>query len=114
MRAYTELGQNCGRYLGACEGAAQVRRFRAIEAGMSADQKPEQQQKAKSAPTKSAISPTRSEDYPEWYQQVIKAADMAENSPVKGCMVIKPWGYGMWENIQKTLDGMFKDTGHVN
>ncbi len=77
---------------------------------MSADQKqPQQQQKGKSA-----ISPTRSEDYAEWYQQVIKAADMAENSPVRGCMVIKPWGYGMWENIQKTLDGMFKDTGHVN
>ena len=41
---------------------------------------------------KSAISPTRDEDYPEWYQQVIKASDMAERSPVRGCMVIKPWG----------------------
>lgn len=63
---------------------------------------------------KSAITPTRSEDYPEWYQQVIKAADMAENSPVRGCMVIKPWGYSLWENMQAVLDRMFKDTGHRN
>lgn len=63
---------------------------------------------------KSAISPTRQEDYPEWYQQVIKAADMAENSPVRGCMVIKPWGYGIWENIQQHLDARIKETGHVN
>ena len=49
---------------------------------------------------KSAISPTRAEDYPEWYQQVIKAADLAERSPVRGCMVIKPWGYALWENIK--------------
>ena len=61
-----------------------------------------------------AITPRRDEDFPEWYQQVIKAADMAENSPVRGCMVIKPWGYGMWENIQRGLDRMFKDTGHSN
>ena len=54
------------------------------------------------------------EDYPEWYQQVIKAADLAENSPVRGCMVIKPWGWGIWENMQRVLDGMFKDTGHEN
>ncbi len=54
------------------------------------------------------------EDYPEWYQQVIKAADLAENSPVRGCMVIKPWGYAIWENMQRVLDGMFKDTGHEN
>ena len=81
---------------------------------MSADQKQQQPQKGKGAAPKSAISPTRSEDYAEWYQQVIKAADMAESSPVRGCMVIKPWGYGMWENVQKTLDAMFKDTGHVN
>ncbi len=61
-----------------------------------------------------AITPTRAEDYPEWYQQVIKAADLAENSPVRGCMVIKPWGYTLWENMQRVLDKMFKDTGHVN
>ena len=63
---------------------------------------------------KNAISPTRAEDYPEWYQQVIKAADLAENSDVRGCMVIKPWGWGIWENIQRGLDGMFKATGHEN
>lgn len=63
---------------------------------------------------KSAITPTRVEDYPEWYQQVIKASDMAENSPVRGCMVIKPWGYGVWEFIQKYLDGKIKETGHEN
>ncbi len=63
---------------------------------------------------KTAIQPTRSENYPEWYQQVIRAADLAENSPVRGCMVIKPWGYALWENIQLNLDKMFKDTGHVN
>jgi prolyl-tRNA synthetase len=61
-----------------------------------------------------AISPTREENYPEWYQQVIRAADLAENSPVRGCMVIKPWGYALWENMQRTLDGMFKATGHKN
>ena len=61
-----------------------------------------------------AITPIRSEDYPEWYQQVIRAADLAEVSPVRGCMVIKPWGYSIWENIQAVLDGMFKDTGHEN
>lgn len=63
---------------------------------------------------KSAISPTREEDYPEWYQQVIKAADLAENSPVRGCMTIKPWGYGIWENIQRDLDEKIKDLGHEN
>ncbi len=63
---------------------------------------------------RTAISPTREDDYPEWYQQVIKHADMAENSPVRGCMVIKPWGYTLWENIQQALDRKFKETGHVN
>jgi prolyl-tRNA synthetase len=63
---------------------------------------------------KTAIQPTRNEDYAEWYQQVIKAADLAENSPVRGCMVIKPWGYGIWENIQRQLDRRFKETGHEN
>jgi prolyl-tRNA synthetase len=62
----------------------------------------------------SAISPTREENYPEWYQQVVKAADLAENSDVRGCMVIKPWGFAIWENIQRRLDAMFKATGHEN
>ncbi len=64
--------------------------------------------------TKTAISPTRSEDYPEWYQQVVKASDIAENSPVRGCMVIKPWGYALWENIKHELDALFKETGVKN
>ena len=63
---------------------------------------------------KTAINPTREQDYPEWYQQVIKAADLAEVSPVRGCMVIKPWGWSIWENMQRGLDGMFKATGHEN
>ena len=63
---------------------------------------------------KNAISPTRAENYPEWYQQVIKAAELAEVSPVRGCMVIKPWGYAIWENMQTDLDRRFKETGHEN
>ncbi|MFT4176570.1 MAG: proline--tRNA ligase [Luteolibacter sp.] len=63
---------------------------------------------------KTAISPTRAQDFPEWYQQVIKAADLAENSETRGCMVIKPWGYGIWELIQQQLDRKFKATGHEN
>ena len=63
---------------------------------------------------KTAIQPTRNQDFPEWYQQAVRAADLAENSPVRGCMVIKPWGYALWENIQKTLDKMLKETGHQN
>ncbi len=63
---------------------------------------------------KSAISPTRTEDYPQWYQEVVKASDMAERSPVRGCMVIKPWGYALWENIMNQMDGMFKKTGVRN
>src|ERR1700690_4365383 len=65
-------------------------------------------------PPKNAISPTRAEDYPEWYQQVVGAADLAEASPVRGCMVIKPWGYAVWENIQRALDKMFKAPRHQN
>ncbi|NGX28294.1 MAG: Proline--tRNA ligase [Candidatus Anoxychlamydiales bacterium] len=63
---------------------------------------------------KSAITPTRDEDYASWYQEVVKAADLAEHAPVRGCMVIKPWGYGLWENIQRILDKKIKDTGHKN
>jgi prolyl-tRNA synthetase len=63
---------------------------------------------------KTAITPTRAEDYPEWYQQVVNASDLAENSPVRGCMVIKPWGYALWENIRGLLDNMFKETGVKN
>ena len=69
---------------------------------------------AKPETPKTAITPTRAQDYAEWYQQVVRAADLAENSPVRGCMVIKPWGYAIWENIQRELDFMFKETGHKN
>ncbi len=65
-------------------------------------------------PAKSAISPRRDEDFPEWYQQVIRAAELAEPSDVRGCMVIRPWGYGIWENMQRQLDAMFRATGHRN
>ena len=57
---------------------------------------------------------TRADNYPQWYQEVIKAADLAEHAPVKGCMVIKPYGYAIWENIQRELDDRIKATGHVN
>src|SRR4051795_6410675 len=61
-----------------------------------------------------AITPRREDDFPEWYQQVVRAAELAEPSDVRGCMVIKPWGYGLWESMQRGLDGMFKATGHKN
>src|SRR5205807_6011567 len=67
-----------------------------------------------SAAAKTAITPRRDEDFPEWYQQVIRAAAMAEPSDVRGCMVIRPWGYGIWENMQRQLDAMFRATGHRN
>src|SRR5947209_7111851 len=66
------------------------------------------------AAAKTAITPRRDEDFPEWYQQVIRAAAMAEPSDVRGCMVIRPWGYGIWENMQRHLDAMFRATGHRN
>lgn len=57
---------------------------------------------------------TREENYSQWYNDIVKKADLAENSAVRGCMVIKPYGYAIWEKVQSTLDKMFKDTGHVN
>ena len=57
---------------------------------------------------------SRSEDYAQWYIDVVRKAELAEHSPVKGCMVIRPTGYGIWEKIQEHLDRMFKETGHVN
>ncbi|HMS41160.1 MAG TPA: proline--tRNA ligase [Pyrinomonadaceae bacterium] len=56
----------------------------------------------------------RSENYSEWYNEIVKRADLAENSAVKGCMVIKPYGFAIWEKMQRALDDMFKATGHVN
>lgn len=61
-----------------------------------------------------AINPTREQDYASWYLEVIKAADLAQHSPVRGCMIIKPWGYALWENMQKILDQRFKKLGHQN
>ena len=57
---------------------------------------------------------SRSENYSQWYQDLVIKADLAENSAVRGCMVIKPYGYAIWEKMQAELDKMFKDTGHVN
>ena len=56
----------------------------------------------------------RDEDYSRWYNELVVKADLAENSSVRGCMVIKPYGYAIWEKMQKQLDQMFKDTGHQN
>lgn len=58
--------------------------------------------------------PSRSENYSEWYNEIVKRADLAENSAVRGCMVIKPYGYSIWEKMQRALDDMFKETGHTN
>src|SRR5438132_12444614 len=56
----------------------------------------------------------RSDDYSQWYLDIVQRAGLAENSDVRGCMVIKPNGYAIWERMQRALDRMFKDTGHVN
>jgi len=58
--------------------------------------------------------PTRQEDYSLWYNEIVKRAGLAENSAVRGCMVIKPYGYAIWEKMQRQLDDMFKRTGHEN
>ena len=64
--------------------------------------------------SKRALSVTREQNFPEWYQAVVRDGDMAETSPVRGCMIIKPWGWGVWERIQGELDQRIKDTGHDN
>ena len=61
-----------------------------------------------------ALKNSRKQNYPEWYQSVVAEADMAENSVSPGCMVIKSWGYGIWERIQHEMDYRFKETGHEN
>ena len=63
---------------------------------------------------KNAMPITREENFAEWYQEVIKASDLAEHAVVRGCMIIKPWGYALWENIQSVLDKWIKETGHDN
>ena len=60
---------------------------------------------------KNAINPTRKEDFPMWYQEVVKESELAEMAHARGCMVIKPWGYGIWENIRSILGKMIKDEG---
>ncbi|MCE5271614.1 proline--tRNA ligase [bacterium] len=57
---------------------------------------------------------SRSEDYSRWYQDIVLKAELADYAPVKGCMVIRPYGFAIWEKMQKTLDAMFRETGHVN
>jgi prolyl-tRNA synthetase len=64
--------------------------------------------------SKRALSVTREQDFPEWYQCAVRDGDMAETSPVRGCMIIKPWGWGVWELIQAELDARIKETGHDN
>ncbi|MFB9908500.1 proline--tRNA ligase [Allokutzneria oryzae] len=64
--------------------------------------------------SKAAISPRRAENFPSWYQEVVRQADLAAMSHVRGCMVIKPWGYGIWELMQRELDQQIKDRGHDN
>jgi prolyl-tRNA synthetase len=63
---------------------------------------------------KHALSVTRTQDFAAWYQAVVSEADMAEESGVRGCMVIRPWGYGIWERMQRLLDDAIKATGHEN
>ncbi len=62
---------------------------------------------------KKGLTP-RAEDFNAWYNEVVQEAELADYSPVRGSMVIRPWGYGIWENMQQGLDGLFKDTGHEN
>ncbi len=64
--------------------------------------------------SKRALSITREQSFPDWYQAIVRDGDMAETSPVRGCMIIKPWGWGVWERIQAELDQRIKDTGHEN
>ena len=56
----------------------------------------------------------QNEDFSKWYNEIVQKADLADYSPVRGCMVIKPYGYTLWENIRDALDTRFKKTGHVN
>ena len=56
----------------------------------------------------------RAVDFSAWYNEVVLRAELADYSPVRGSMVIRPWGYGIWENMQRALDGIFKETGHQN
>src|SRR4030043_1556360 len=58
--------------------------------------------------------PTQSENFAEWYNQIVQRAELADYAPVRGCMVVRPYGWALWENIQQALDQRFKASGHVN
>ena len=58
--------------------------------------------------------PSRVEDFSEWYNQLVLRAELADYAPVRGCMIVRPYGWALWENIQQALDGRFKATGHQN
>ena len=58
--------------------------------------------------------PTRAEDFSEWYNQLVLRAELADYAPVRGCMIVRPYGWALWENITAALDRRFKATGHVN
>src|SRR5258708_10859722 len=58
--------------------------------------------------------PSRTEDFSEWYNQLVLKAELADYAPVRGCMIVRPYGWALWENIQAALDGRFKATGHMN
>ena len=57
---------------------------------------------------------SREDNYSEWYNQLVLRAELADYAPVRGCMVVRPYGWALWENIQAALDKRFKETGHVN
>ncbi len=64
--------------------------------------------------TQHALPVTRADNFAEWYQAVVSEADLAEESGVRGCMIMRPWGYGIWQRMQELLDRRFRDTGHEN
>lgn len=66
------------------------------------------------SPTDDKKITSRAADYSQWYLDIVRRAELAENSDVRGCMVIRPYGYALWENMQRAIDGLFKATGHVN
>jgi len=74
----------------------------------------QQQQKGQGKKPRTAITPTREEDFAEWYQQVVRAADLAESSPTRGCMIVKPYGWAIWEKSQEIFDKWLKDYGVQN
>lgn len=81
---------------------------------MTAQNAAQKQKQKQNKKPKTAITPTREDDFPGWYQAVIKAGDLAENAPVRGCMIMKPYGFAIWENIQRILGDMIKDQGVDN